>query len=259
MNDIHHLTGAYAVDALDDLERARFEQHLAGCPDCRAEVDSLREAAGLLAETTTTTPPPDLRARVLGDIAQVRPLPPPATDAEPTAEPAAGPEVAAATGSRAAPARRRWLPALAAAVVLAAVGVGVAVTEPFSDDGSSQVQLSATEQVLRADDATRHDVVLADGGKADAYIVRSEAHEGAVLVTGDMGAPPRGKVYELWLQAEDGTMAPAGLMAQGSHQQVLLKGDASKAVGAGITVEPAGGSEAPTSDPIAVSDFTQAT
>ena len=26
--DIHALSGAYAVDAVDDLERARFERHL---------------------------------------------------------------------------------------------------------------------------------------------------------------------------------------------------------------------------------------
>ena len=36
--DVHSLTGAYAVDALDDLERARFEQHLATCADCVAEI-----------------------------------------------------------------------------------------------------------------------------------------------------------------------------------------------------------------------------
>ncbi len=35
MSDIHHLTGAYALDAVDDIERARFEQHLAECEDCR--------------------------------------------------------------------------------------------------------------------------------------------------------------------------------------------------------------------------------
>ena len=52
MTDIHALSGAYAVDALDDDERAQFEAHLAGCPSCRSEVDSLREAAALLAETT---------------------------------------------------------------------------------------------------------------------------------------------------------------------------------------------------------------
>ena len=41
--DVHKLTGAYAMDALDELERARFEQHLATCEDCRAEVAELRE------------------------------------------------------------------------------------------------------------------------------------------------------------------------------------------------------------------------
>ena len=40
MSDLHKLTGAYAVDALDELERARFEQHLTECDDCRAEVAS---------------------------------------------------------------------------------------------------------------------------------------------------------------------------------------------------------------------------
>ena len=34
--DIHALSGAYAVDALDDIERAQFERHLAECPACRA-------------------------------------------------------------------------------------------------------------------------------------------------------------------------------------------------------------------------------
>ena len=54
MSDLHKLTGAYAVDALDDLERARFEQHLAECDDCRAEVAELRETAALLADSVST-------------------------------------------------------------------------------------------------------------------------------------------------------------------------------------------------------------
>jgi hypothetical protein len=38
-DDIHGLSGAYAVD---DVERVRFEAHLAGCDTCRDEVSSLR-------------------------------------------------------------------------------------------------------------------------------------------------------------------------------------------------------------------------
>src|SRR5918999_1118607 len=49
MSDIHALSGAYAVDAVDDIERASFERHLAECPSCRAEVASLRETSAALA------------------------------------------------------------------------------------------------------------------------------------------------------------------------------------------------------------------
>ena len=64
MSDVHKLTGAYALDAVDDIERARFEQHLATCEDCRAEVAEMRETAALLAESTAVEPPASLRASV---------------------------------------------------------------------------------------------------------------------------------------------------------------------------------------------------
>ena len=76
MSDIHALVGAYAVDALDDVERAAFERHLDGCPACRAEVDGLREAASVIGGSVAQDPPSGLRDQVLADIATVRPLPP---------------------------------------------------------------------------------------------------------------------------------------------------------------------------------------
>jgi anti-sigma-K factor RskA len=242
MNDIHHLTGAYAVDALDEDERARFEAHLTGCPDCRAEVDSLREAAGLLASTTEATPPPTLRDSVLAGISQVRPLPP-------AAEPATGP---APAPSR----RRRWFPLLAAAVLVAAAGVGVAVTDPFGGEDSSQVPLSAVERVLRADDAQSVSVDLGEAGRAT--LTRSASVGKAVIRTEDMAPAPEGKVYELWLQSPAGEMVPAGLMPDDADAEVVLEGDASRATAAGITVEPDGGSPQPTSAPIALFDFSTA-
>ena len=57
MSDIHALSGAYAVDALDDVERAQFEQHLAGVPRVPGRGRSRsRETAALIAETTSETP-----------------------------------------------------------------------------------------------------------------------------------------------------------------------------------------------------------
>jgi hypothetical protein len=50
-------------------------------------------------------------------------------------------------------------------------------------------------------------------------------------------------------------MVPAAVMPVKEDQTVLLEGDAATATGAGITVEPEGGSPEPTSQPIALFDF----
>ena len=178
VHDIHKLTGAYATDALDDLERARFEQHLAGCEDCRAEVAELREAAARLAESVATAPPASLRASVLAGIAQVRPLPPQA------------PAPAAPVPSTSAPGRR-WFPFLVAAAVAILVGLGAAVTQPWAGDDAPR--LSATEQVLEAPDA--EEVFLDLGDACQATVVRSKAEDRAVIVTEDMAPAPTGRVY----------------------------------------------------------------
>jgi anti-sigma-K factor RskA len=96
-------------------------------------------------------------------------------------------------------------------------------------------------------------------GNVRATLIRSVAEGKAVLVTRNMPAAPQGKVYELWLQTTGGAMVPAGLMKEAGSRTVLLQGDAASATAAGITVEPEGGSESPTSDPIVLFDFSRAT
>ena len=243
MSDIHALSGAYAVDALDDRERELFEQHLVDCAVCQAEVASLREASAMLAETTYAAPPPALRDKVLADIGKVRPLPP---------LPEQKPVVRDIESVR----RRRFPVGLAAAAaVLAVLGAGAVVTQPWQDDTSKT--LTAAEKVLQASDAESVSVQL---GGAKATVVRSVSEGRAVIVTNDMPPAPDGKVYELWLRRPDGEMVRAGLMPAGSDEPILLEGDASDATGAGITVEPApDGSEQPTTTPIALFDFEQAT
>ena len=87
--DIHGLVGAYAVDAIDEQERSAFELHLAECPECQAEVASLREAAAQLSLMTQTAPPSSMRDAVLAGIRTVRPLPP--LEAQPSGQVASGP------------------------------------------------------------------------------------------------------------------------------------------------------------------------
>jgi anti-sigma-K factor RskA len=247
MSEIHALSGAYAVDALDPAERMLFEQHLATCPDCRAEVDSLREAAATLPEITLVEPPPALRDRLLAEIATVRPLPP-------VVEPTQVPAQEAASHAQVIPMesrRRRFRPAMAAAAaVVALIGGGIVATQPWQDDSSTQQpQLTAADRVLQDPDAQHVLKEFPDG--ATATVVRSEAEGKAVLLTKKMPPAPSGKVYELWLQ-KDGVMVPAGTMPDAADQTVLLEGDASGATAVGITVEPDGGSKKPTSAPIAM-------
>ena len=254
-DDIHNLSGAYAVDAVDEVERARFEAHLASCPQCQAEVAGLRAAAGELSSTSLTAPPPSLRASLLRDISSVRPLPPEVTSQEAAApEPVTLSAPSAPTSlesKRAEQARRgpwlKWLAGVAAAVVLATGGL---VWHPWTS-GTSTAQLTATQQVLQARDAQRFEKKL---GAATATIVRSPSLNKAVIVTANLPAAPVGKVYELWLQ-QGKTLVKAGFLPNGSSKTVLLEGDASTAAGAGITIEPAGGSPTPSLPPLALITF----
>lgn len=240
--NVHALVGAYVVDALDDTERAAFEAHLATCADCRDEVASLGDTAGLLSGLSATAPPAGLRDRVLADAARTRPLPP---------------EVAATPVRSLPDRRRRRLTFLAAAAaVLVVIGIGVGVTQPWRDDTSEQ-QPSATERVLRAPDAESVTVELADG--AEATVTRSVKEGQAVIETRAMPPAPADRVYQLWLQTAPKTFVSAGLMPPGSDQTRLLEGDAAQAIGVGISVEPAGGSKEPTTKPIALFDLTAAT
>ncbi|MDQ4052450.1 MAG: anti-sigma factor [Actinomycetota bacterium] len=235
MNDVHALSGAYAVDALDDLERAKFERHLSECPECQAEVASLRETSALLADTAVVTPPASLRDNVLAGIGTVRPIPPPAPEREPE------------------PARpRRWQALLVAAAAVTAIGGGVAIVQPWDEDSPS-VQLTATEQVLGADDAQRVVQEFADGARATVVVSKSLGQ--SVIVPEGMAAPPPGKDYQLWYLQPGSGMVSAGLMPDDpAATAVLLEGDATRAKAVGITVERDGGSPTgkPTTEPIAL-------
>ena len=242
MSDIHALSGAYAVDALDDIERAQFERHLADCEACRNEVDSLREAAALLPETTAIQPPVALRDRVLADIATVRPRPPLVTT----------------TGGVGRTRRRRWVTGLvaAAAAVVALAGGGV-VYNVLDDDSASQ-NLSAVDRVLKAQDAERFTNTFPGG--VEATVVRSKSLNSAVLIADEMPAAPSGRAYALWLQ-KGNVMVPAGIMSGSEHPEdgVLLRGDAATARGAGVTLEEAGTDPTtPSEDVVALFEFQQA-
>ncbi|MBB2987340.1 anti-sigma factor [Terracoccus luteus] len=279
--EMHALSGAYAVDALDELERARFERHLATCADCRAEVDSLALVAADLF-TTEMTPPASLRAGVLGRLGSVAQLPPlpvqetspdagrpgheadvpdvadeaPAAQAGDTASDTTDENGATVTsidrpGRHTAPRASRWR-GLVAAGTAAVLALGAFGVWRSIDGGGQQGSPSVASQVLDASDATRVEKTLPGGGTAT--IVRSASVGKAVLVASDLPAVPSDRTYQLWL-AKGSAFTSAGLVPGAGNQTVVLEGDANTATGAGITVEPSGGSTQPTTTPLALYSF----
>ncbi|MEV3854239.1 anti-sigma factor [Streptomyces sp. NPDC050095] len=245
--DLHTLTGAYAVHALSDEERAAFERHLADCAACAQETAELTATAGRLGLAVSLVPPASLREQVLRQITTVR-------------QEAPGAAVTARAGRTRAARRRllsRW--ALAACLAAAAALGGTAVWQHQQATAARQ-QARQAEQgtehiaaVLAAPDARTGSARLAGG--ATGTVVVSARQDRAVFVVSGMAQPPRGKVYQLWFD-DGGTMRAAGLMDAGrSDQAVLLNGAVDGASGMGITVEPAGGSSHPTSAPVALMRF----
>ncbi|MFJ9176244.1 anti-sigma factor domain-containing protein [Streptomyces sp. NPDC102360] len=242
--ELHTLTGAYALHALSDEERADFEQHLAHCEACTQESAELSATAARLGLAATVTPRPDLRGQVLRRITTVRQDSPR--------------EPALSRTGRTAGARRwllsRW--ALAACFAAAAALGGTAVWQhQRAEDAQEQARQADQDNdriaaVLAAPDAKSDSAQLGDG--ANGTVVVSKSQDRSVFIASGMAHPPQGKVYQLWYD-DDGTMRSAGLMdTTRSDQAVLLSGGVDGASGMGITVEPAGGSKRPTTDPVAL-------
>ncbi|GFH66649.1 MULTISPECIES: anti-sigma factor [Streptomyces] len=245
--ELHTLTGAYALHALDDEERAAFDRHLADCPACTTEVAELTATAARLGLAETADAPPEMKDRVMRRIGEVRQEPPRTT----------------AVDSARRPGRARRFTGLALAACLAvAAGLGGVAVWQHQEAEQARQRAEAAERraasvarVLAAPDARSQSARLDSGSRAT--VVVSASLDEAVLLAAGLPAPPAGKVYQLWFD-DGGTMRSAGVMppSRGDGvEAVRLEGGVGEASGVGITVEPPGGSRRPSSDPIGLLDL----
>jgi hypothetical protein len=257
--DLHTLTGAYALDALEEgSELTRFSRHLSRCQSCASEVRGFREVATAMAFAATTEPPPEMRDQVMAAVARTRQLPP---------------EIRTHTRPRRTRGTAPWIPWLSGAIATAGIAVAVffgfanAHTQDELNRAEAQNQaLAASQARVEAElsQARAHDQALAKilgaphvtlsqattkGGVA--VVVLDAAKRQLVVATSGLPALPPGKVYQLWLigpvrivsagllpAAENGVTSP--VVATG-----IVKGDK-----LGLTVEPAPGTKQPTTTPI---------
>ncbi|MFI6133824.1 anti-sigma factor domain-containing protein [Micromonospora sp. NPDC051141] len=231
--DVHTLAGAYALNAVDDLERAAFERHLAECEPCRVEVAELRETVARLADDTAVeATPPGLRERTLAQAARTPQL-------------RAG--VAGTSGRRQAGGWRQLAVAAAAAVLVA--GGASAVTWTVSNDRISDERASSDEArqiaaILDAPDARVFERLLQPAGAATVVVSR-DRDRGVVLLR-DLPAPGAGRIYELWLIRGTEPARSVGRLAEGDRASTTVIGPITEAGTFGISNEPVGGSVTPT-------------
>jgi anti-sigma factor RsiW len=233
--DIHTLVGAYALDSVDDIERAAFDRHLRECEACRDEVTELQMTAARLADGAWSVPPPGLRDNVMAAIAATRQVAPAPATRVATRRP----------GSM----RLRLVAAAAAVVAAATAGTTVFVVQDqrvrheqalaeAARSGDSRVKA-----ILAAPDLVVQQQPLSTGGKVT--VASSRLHNAGVILLAASGAPADGKVFELWTVQSDVPVPAATLQpGQSSVVQVVEGLPGSSAVG--VTIEPPGGSKTPT-------------
>ena len=239
------LKDAYVLDALPEEERRSFEEFLAAHPERQAEIDELGAVAGLLAFSPEEhEPPPELRERIMEVV-------------EAEAAPRRGRRGSVFAGL-AGYIGARGLAFGAAALLLIGLLSWNLLLQGQVEDLQGQVQSSQNQvedlqaQVRDAQNQQTQTVQLsgtwADQG-TDAEVA-SISDERLVLVADNLPSVPEGQTCQIWVIKGDvpesgGLFQPGGTETAAPITTPIKKGDT-----IAVTVEPAGGSEQPTTDPV---------
>lgn len=223
---LHENLELYAIGALPQAEDADIKARLERLePDARTEYGQrVSEVQALMHDYSLRyecTPSDTLRARVLADFGARHP-------AEPHRRRRAGTLLAAC------------------ALIVAALVVGVVVGRstapqnepPATAEGSAAAVFSAPD--------TAFSVETLSGSRGLLTVASSHSLNRAVVVVRDLARPlPAERVLQLWSVRDGGSPVPAGLFeGPGAAPLVVDRIDAAKALA--VTLEPRGGSSAPT-------------
>jgi anti-sigma-K factor RskA len=227
------LKEAYVLGALPEEERGELEEYLAQHPERQAEVDKLGAFAGLLALTPQEhEPPPALRRSIMSVV-----------------------ESEARSSSARSEPRFAGLREVFSLQNLGLASAAVLVIGLFSWNMLLQGEVQDLQgRVANLQESPQSRMVALEGtgdapqqGHAEVMILDDDR---AVLMAEDMPRAPEGRTYQIWVIEGDvpepgGLFEPRGESVAAVVEKPLDKGDV-----IAVTIEPAGGSQQPTTDPL---------
>lgn len=200
--DIHQLAAAYALDAVDEHERAEFEAHYPTCPVCRPEVAGFRETLSQVAAAVAVGPPASLKANVMAEISETRQLSPLLPDSVVSLD---------AYRQR----RNRILRDFSVAAAIILIAIGAFVVGRNSGEGDDY----ATEAARVFEQTDAKTTMLSGTGTGSFKVVWSPGDGKAVVLGDALADPGPGKAYELWLVDDTGAHA-VRLLDKANDRQV---------------------------------------
>jgi len=234
------LKDAYVLGALPEEERLSFEEYLAAHPERQAEIDELGAVAGLLAfAPQEQEPSPELRNRVMEVV-----------EAEAAPHRVTRRSVSARIGDYLSV---RSLALGAAALLVIGLLSWNVLLQGQVEDLQGQVQDARNQRQLQQSPTIKLEGSWADQG-ANAEVASIHKDQ-IILVARDMPSVPEDRTCQIWVISND-VPKPSGLFQpDGNMTATPITNSITKADAIAVTVEPVGGSEQPTSDPVLLAEL----
>lgn len=235
------LKEAYVLGALPEDERATVEAYLALHPERQAEVEDLMGVASLLALSTPEyDPPADLRSKVMSVV-----------EAEATPRRADRARPAASWLGRFGGLRNIALGA-AAVLLVGLLSWNVLLQGDVRDLRGEVQEARSAGQAQEVREIELGGAWAEQGSRAEVTALNDDR---AVLLVEDMPSMPEGRTGQVWVIHDEvpqpgGLLEPSGNMAATAITAPLEGADA-----IAVTVEPAGGSDEPTTDPVLIKEL----
>lgn len=237
------LKEAYVLGALPREEQAEFERYLAAHPERQAEVDELGAFANLLAfSPQQQEPPPELRRKVMEVV-------------EAEAAPRRVRRRPIFAGIREYLNGRNLALGAAAVLVIGLLSWNLLLQDQVQDltGQVEEVQDERPERQVREGRTIPLEGAWAQQGASAE--VASIDEDRVILVAENMPSVPENRTCQIWVIRDD-VPTPSGLFdPDGNMTATAVTTSIEKADTIAVTVEPAGGSEKPTSDPVLLTEL----